>query len=187
MQDFNLYQYYKSAKKNNIMLYFKGAVSQEILVEIGLMIRNKFSVEKQIKKIFGVFIELAQNIMHYSTEIEYSKRDNINTGIGIILFTETEDEFQIIAGNQIENSKEDSIINKINIVNSMNQDQLKEYYKTQLRSNSENAEESGSKGAGLGFIDMARKSKNKIEYDITEIDKEKSFLELTVRFNKDNG
>ncbi len=181
MSDFNLYQYYNNSKKNNIILYFKGAVSQEILVEIGLMIRKKFSVEKQIKKIFGVFIELAQNIMHYSAEIEYSHRDDKNVGVGIILFSETKSNFQIISGNQISNENKSSIAGKLDKINSLNLEELKEFYHKQIRVEPEDE----SKGAGLGFIDMARKSRNKIKYNITEIDEENSFLELTITFIKE--
>lgn len=50
MIDFDLYEYYRNNKDNNIILSFKGAVSQEILVEIGSMIRNKFTMQKDIKK-----------------------------------------------------------------------------------------------------------------------------------------
>ena len=45
----------------------------------------------------------------------------------------------------------------------MDKDELKKYYKKQRR---EEAKEENSKGAGLGFIEMARRASSPIEYDI---------------------
>jgi len=180
MIDFDLYDYYKNNKDNNIILSFKGAVSQEILVEIGSMIRNKFTMQKDIKKIFSVFVELSQNIMHYSAEREYSQKENSNVGVGIILFSEHQDYFYISSGNLIDNSLVDRIESKINKINSMSQDELKDYYQEQRRM----PQEDGSKGAGLGFIDVARKSGNKVDYDMNRIDDKNSFFVLKVKFKK---
>ena len=183
MVNFNLYEYYNNIKANDIILSFKGALSQEILVEIGSIIRNKFAVERSLKKIFAVFVELAQNIMHYSAETEFSPRDNKEVGVGIIVFSESETNYFIGSGNMIKNSKVDKIKGKIDNINNMSHDELKDFYQDQRRKPSDE----DSKGAGLGFIDIARKSGNKVIYDINKIDDENSFLVLTVKFNKDNA
>jgi hypothetical protein len=86
MLEFDLFNYYNQVKDHNILISFKGALSQEILVEMGDFIKNKISIDKKIKKIFAVFIELAQNIMHYSEEREIVKGKSY--GIGVITFTE---------------------------------------------------------------------------------------------------
>jgi len=168
-------------KDNNIILSFKGAVSQEILVEIGSMIRNKFTMQKDIKKIFSVFVELSQNIMHYSAEREYSQKENSNVGVGIILFSEHQDYFYISSGNLIDNSLVDRIESKINKINSMSQDELKDYYQEQRRM----PQEDGSKGAGLGFITMSMKSLNQLEYNFTELDDVISHYDLKITLDRD--
>jgi hypothetical protein len=180
MIDFDLYDYYRNNKDNNIILSFKGAVSQEILVEIGSMIRNKFTMQKDIKKIFSVFVELSQNIMHYSAEREFSQKENTNVGVGIILFSEHLDYFYISSGNLIDNKLVPRITKKIEVINSMDQEELKEYYQEQRRM----PQEDGSKGAGLGFIDIARKSGNKIDYEMNVVDDSHSFFVLKVKFKK---
>lgn len=181
MLEFDLFEYYKNNKQNNIILSFKGAVSQEILVEIGSIIRNQFDIHKSIKKIFSVFVELAQNIMHYSEEKEFSLREGKDVGVGIIIFSENDDYFYITSGNLINSERGKKVVEKINKVNQMSDDELKEYYKEQRRK----PQPDGSKGAGLGFIDIARKSNQKIEYELKNTDNGDSFLVLTVKFSKE--
>lgn len=180
MEEFDLYDYYKDNKNNNIILSFKGAVSQDILVEIGQIIRNKFGVDKSLKKIFAVFVELSQNIMHYSSERVINPRDGKDVGVGIILFKEYDDTFMLTSGNQMKNSSRDRVVEKINRINELNQEQLKELYKEQRRK----PQEDESKGAGLGLIEIARKSSDNINYKITEIDDENSFFVMNVKFKK---
>lgn len=181
MLNFDLLDYYNNNKKNNIILSFKGAVSQEILVEIGSIIRNQFDIHKSIKKIFAVFVELAQNIMHYSAESEFSLREGKDVGVGIIIFSENEDYFYITSGNVVGTKKGKKVVEKIEKVNEMSADELKTYYKEQRRK----PQADGSKGAGLGFIDIARKSNQKIDYQLKETEDGNSFLVLSVKFSKD--
>lgn len=181
MLNFDLFEYYTNNKKNNIILSFKGAVSQEILVEIGSIIRNQYHIHKQIKKIFAVFVELAQNIMHYSKETEYSAREEREVGVGIMIFSENDDYFYITSGNLLDKEKGEKVVNKIEKVNQFSESELKEYYKQQIRK----PQEDDSKGAGLGFIDIARKANQKIEYDLAETPDGDSFLVINVKFKKE--
>ena len=77
--------------------------------------------------------------------------------------------------------KIDIVSERINTVNGMNADQLKEYYK-QARLNSRISDVGG---AGLGFIDMARKSENKLDFGVYDIDSEDyKYFSLKARINK---
>ena len=48
----------------------------------------------------------------------------------------------------------------------MSKDELKALYKEQLRAEPEK----GSKGAGLGFMEIARRASKPIEFDFTDVD-----------------
>jgi hypothetical protein len=182
MLDFDLYKYYTDSKDHHIILTFKGALSQEIVVEIGFIIKSKLVVDKQIKKIFAVFVEMAQNIMHYSDEKEFDLVSGKETGIGIILFTQDKNKYLITSGNIVLNEKIEKIVNKLEFVNSLDNDGLKKAFNEQIRS----PRESESKGAGLGFIEIARKCSGKIKYEVSKINEKKSFLVLTIAFDKGN-
>ena len=72
------------------------------------------------------------------------------------------------------------ITNKINHINSLDRDQLKAYYKEILG----NGKLSAKGGGGLGLIDIAKKSRNKLEYSFKEIDDDYSFFTLIVKILK---
>ena len=150
MFDIDLFQFYKQIKDQNILLSFKGTLSQEILVEMGTFIKEQFSVDKKLKKIFSVFVELAQNIMHYSAE--RAVRKNKDIGKGIILFTEAKDFYTIYSGNQVKNDNINDIQNQLDTINDADLDTIKQMYTEQMRK----PREDGQKGAGLGFLDIAR-------------------------------
>jgi len=180
MADVDILKRYFNTKDDNVLIEFSGALSQDLLIKIGDVIIKKVEAGKLIKTIFAVFVELAQNIMHYSAEKE--KINGKKLGVGIILFSEDENNFSIFSGNKIENSKVDKLRDHLNYINSLGDIELKKFYKDRLHSMSD----SDSKGAGLGLIDIARKSKSKIDFDILPVDRETSFFKIIVTVGKES-
>ena len=86
----------------------------------------------------------------------------------------------IITGNFIHKSNVSTVTEKIDFINSLNKDELKQHYKKMLS----NGEMSEKGGGGLGFIDIAKKSGEKLIYKIREIDPNYSFFTLTVKISK---
>ena len=74
----------------------------------------------------------------------------------------------------------EDVTSKIDYINSLNRDELKAYYKEILN----NGELSEKGGGGLGLIDIAKKSRNKLQYSFREIDEDYSFFTLTVKILK---
>jgi hypothetical protein len=179
MAEVDVFRQFFNTKGDNVLLEFDGALSQDLLVRIGDVIVKKVAAGKLIKTIFAIFVELAQNIMHYSAEKEKIKGKNI--GIGIILFSEDNKYYNISSGNKIDNSKIKRLEEHLNRINSLDEQELKCFYKERLRA----VKDSESKGAGLGLIDIARKSKNKIEYQIFPIDEDNSFIKINVKIKKE--
>jgi hypothetical protein len=180
MSDFNLFQFYNKTKSMNILLQFKGALSQEILVEIGDVINKEGLFQPLIRNSFSVFVELSQNIMKYSAEKEMINGSMV--GVGIILFIEESDCFRILAGNLIKNSDVKIIYEKLDLVNNSSEEELKGIFKHQLKKPLLNPNSS----PGLGFIDIARKA-GKIRYQIDGVDNAHSFLTLDVKIAKGDG
>ena len=67
-----------------------------------------------------------------------------------------------------------SLCEQLTKLQNMSKDELKRYYKEQRRKESRE----DSKGAGLGFIELARKSVKPIEFDVKPIDEQLSFFAL---------
>ena len=56
----------------------------------------------------------------------------------------------------------------------MSRDELKSLYKEKLRAEPEQ----GSKGAGLGFIEVARRATKPIEFDFSDVDGDYAFFAI---------
>jgi hypothetical protein len=176
-----LYGQYLEIKDHKVLVSFKGALSQEVLSEFGTMIRSSLSAETNTKRIFAVFVELAQNIVHYSAE--HLPNFAGNAGVGIIILKERQNLFFLSSGNMVSNHSVEKIRAKVEKVNAMNKDELKAFYQELIRGV---RPADGSKGAGLGLVDIARKVDGPISCIVDPIDDVNSFLTLSVFFKKDS-
>lgn len=181
MAELEMLEHYKKMRESNIVFDFRGAISQDILVEMVEMIKNKFSRNNEnsnvAKKIFSVFIEMAQNIAKYSAEKSHLDASNSEVGNGIIVLTEKDKEYTIISGNLVDERSLPFIIEHCKKINRMNNDELKQYYKNQLKTERKKDKD----GAGIGLIDIVRKSGNPISYKISPVDDNNSFLVLSAK------
>lgn len=177
----NLFKSYKDASEYNLLVSFKGRLSQEVLTELGSMIRTSLSSESKIKKIFAVFIELAQNMLHYSAERQMNEEMK-EAGVGILVVRENSIGYHVGSGNLVHNEKLEFLSERIQKINSMNKDELKSFYQQQLRS--ERPED--SKGAGVGLIDIARKSDGPLVFHFDSVDNKNSFFTISAFFTKEN-
>jgi hypothetical protein len=175
----SIFKHYQEVKDFKSIVYFKGQMSQDILGELGSMIKYSWSSESNVKRIFATFIEIAQNILHYSAE-RVQDSDGNSKGIGMIVVNEEKDRFCLSSGNLIHNSTAQILQDKLEYLNSLNKDELKKLYKEQIKS----VRPEDSKGAGLGFVDIARKSDSKLYYKVDAVDNQHSFFTLSVYFDK---
>lgn len=177
----NLFKTYQETSEYNLLVSFKGRLSQEVLTELGSMIRTSLSTESKIKKIFAVFIELAQNMLHYSAERKINEEQK-EAGVGILVVRENSIGYHVASGNLVLNEKIEFLTERIQKINSMSKDELKSFYQQQLRS--ERPED--SKGAGVGLIDIARKSDGPLVFRFDKLDGKLSFFTISAFFTKEN-
>ncbi len=177
----DLFDFKKCLNDENIILSFSGPFSQDLLTEIGGILRKKLKLDDAntslSMKVFSVFIEQAQNIIHYSAEIipkQYSVTGEYMAN-GIIVIGYKMKKYYVKSGNLVEKDKVDKLKNKLELLKKMNKDELKKYYKEQRRKGSDE----DSMGAGLGFIEIARKSSEPIDYEFVDYDANRSFFIFT--------
>jgi hypothetical protein len=91
----------------------------------------------------------------------------------------SEDGYKIITGNYILNENVSGLKKRIDEINALTKEELKEYYKQVLT----NGEMSLKGGGGLGIIDIARKSGEKLEYEFLPITDNISFFILNIKIN----
>lgn len=171
-------------ERNNILLAFKGEITSSLLdsifniVESKMVALNEDSMVK--KKVYNVLVESLQNLYHHLDEIRDPETDKIKTAIFTV--GKSQDLYTIITGNYILNENISSLKARLDEVNSLNKEELKEYYKKVLN----NGEMSLKGGGGLGMIDIARKTGEKLEYNFLEIDNKISFFTLNINIKIKN-
>ena len=184
MKSFDLLSFRQEIIESKIVLSFEGQMSQGVLVSMVDTLKEKLKANDQdakqtmVRKIFAIFVELAQNIQNHSMESEII--DGLETGAGIIVIREDEDSFMLTSGNKITIVAAEKLIQYCDKLNGSNADELKKLYKQQLRSE-RNKE---SNGAGIGLIDMIRKSGSALRYEIQAVDEQTQFFTLSVNLPK---
>jgi len=127
-----------------------------------------------LKTVVFVAIELAQNIQRYSAN--KIKCGMTWTGRGFLLIEQSEKNVKIKAINHIEEEVRTRIKNAIEKLNSLDEDSLKELSKQQKKADAPQ----NSVGAGLGLIEMRRKSGNPIELEFIEHENNITLLCITI-------
>ena len=179
--DFDLDKWYLNKCKGDIIFKYKGNVSHENIVKAINIIDEKLEVygenTKIRKKVFSIFVESIQNLFHHvdnPPQIIISEKAE-NFGV-IILVRDSTYFYRLSTGNFIDINKINKITERIDQVKCMSEEDLKLLYRSVLG----NREYSEKGGGGLGIIDIARKSGNKMEYNIFNYDKEYVFFELDI-------
>jgi hypothetical protein len=148
-------------------------INQDILNEFGGTIKTSLK-GNQSRKIFSVFVELAQNIIKFSS-FKSSKNNNV-AGQGIIIFQTKENYYTLSAGNQSDISHINNVISKCEYLSGMNKEELKNHYQNVVR------EVWNSTAGGLGLIDIFRKSDFPVKIKTTKVNNSSSFLTITAMF-----
>ena len=173
-----------------LTLAYEGEVTQEITKAFTSMTeKNLEKVEedgKIKKKVYHVMVECLQNIAKHADDDTATASDNLEDGLaktGIFLIGSDEKEYFITSGNGIANENIAALKEMIDNINSLDKDGLKELHKFKMRETA--ISEKG--GAGLGFIDIARKTGNPLEYHFEPIDADNSFFLLKSRVSRVPG
>ena len=177
------FQYREEITKNGIFLTFNGVLIHSFMVQFGEMLKMKmslFNVDKNLEtKIFSTVIEQAQNIIFYSSERQLvPAMAGEMVGVGTITVGMEDERYYVICGNMLPTDKVEKLNHRLTAIQKMNQDELKQYYKEQRRM----TPDADSKGAGLGFIEMARKSSSAIEFDFRKLDELNSYFTIKATF-----
>jgi predicted ATPase/tRNA A-37 threonylcarbamoyl transferase component Bud32 len=184
VQLFDLLSFRRQLIENDIVLCFEGKMSQGVLVSLVETLKEKLTVysndapQQMIRKIYGVFVELAQNIQNHSLEQVVSEQQKI--GVGIIVIRENEHKFVITSGNKISNDGAEKLQAYCDAINSLDEESLKKLYKEKLRT----VRKQEAVGAGIGLIEIIRKSGHPILYTTQTMDENTQFFTLSVNLFK---
>ena len=164
---------------DNTPLSYKGPIDDHILQTIGTYIEGLLSHSpKAGKKVFKIFIELAQNISFYSAE-RSTLPNNKDIGTGMVLISEQADYYTFMTGNLVKTDDIITIIEKSEVINSLDREELREYKRQQRKL------PPGKKGgAHIGLIQVALTSSKPLDIEVNPVDDDHSFFSIAVKIDK---
>ncbi len=179
----NLYNLYRTMENENVILSFKGIVTVELLTSV-LNITESILQEMQEpirikKKVFNILVECMQNLYHHGGEHGLKDAANSEDYAALVVISKIKGGFEIKTGNYLQTELAEELNHKLNLINDMDREDLRMYYHEKLNDSLISAKGT----AGLGMIDIARKSGNKLEYDFFKVDEQKSFFSLNVKID----
>ena len=170
-------------EEDNIIFSFNGVVTADFLTVILDIMETKMSylseTSKTKKKVFNILVECLQNLYHHIDDDKDLKRDLKKSKSSIVMVIHDQDSYYVQTGNYIDKSVVIELNERLIKINGLDKEGLREYYREIL----DNGTVSSKGTAGLGMIDIARKSGNKLEYEFLEIDEEFSFFSLNVKID----
>ena len=159
---------------HELLFVYQDAVNSktsESILSITEIRLNISGADKKVKrKVFNVLVECLQYITHHT---EISSAESLKRP-SVVVLGKSQNHFFITTGNLIHNANATWLKEKIEVLNKLDNMGLKEIYKDTMV----NSGFSPKGGAGLGLIDILRKSGNKVQAEFEQINDELSFFTM---------
>lgn len=179
-----VFDFYKSMRSHEIKLVYEGKVTHQITKAFISLAEAQMEENEETARVqrvvLHVLVEFLQNISRHADD--YESGNYFYSGKGIFMVSDTIGAFRITTGNAVLTHKIKEVTEMIDRINKMDELQLKELYMRQMRE----GRLSDKGGAGLGLIDVRRKTKKKIEYHIMPLSKTLTFFLLSATINRTN-
>ena len=179
-----VYEFYKSMKAHEITLVYEGEITHQITKAFTSLTESNMAKEDEPgivqRKVFHVMVECLQNISKHADD--FTSDDFLFSGRGIFLVSKGENEYSVTTGNAVDNDRIEELTNMLETINTMDKEGLKGLYKRQMKEG--RLSEKG--GAGLGFIDIRRKTGKELEYHFLPISNDTSFFLLTSTISRED-
>jgi Family of unknown function (DUF6272) len=156
-------QFIACADADGIVFYHSGRLDEETIASIGALLRHRLQEEGangiQSRKVFTIFMEMAQNIVHYAVAEEGEAAPAGK--YGALSVARSDEGFEVMCGNYVATEQVPRVRGRLEAVRVLGPDKVRLAYRQQLAFEGEDL---GSKGAGLGFLTMAASAKKPIEF-----------------------
>jgi len=167
----NMDAYTQTLNDLNINIIYSGPMWDDGIKGLSEMVRVHLDKDdmspNSAKAIFSVFVEQVTNMLMYSAEKEIYSKSEKPVSIGMLVLGHRDNAFFIQTKNSIKNENVELIKERIDHLNTLDKKELRRYHRQKLNEESDNPE---SQGAGLGLIEIAKRTTKPIGYAFKKID-----------------
>lgn len=171
--------------RQGIVFAYSGYVTEPVLSGVGEALKQKLTIDdadtKTLRSVFAIFVEQMQNIIRYSAEMTRQelpptteKGALMEMRYGILTIGREDDGYAVCAGNLVRKQDVVGLEERLEKIRNISKEDLKVLYKEQLRADPAQ----GSKGAGLGLMEIARRATKPIEFDFADVGDDNVFFAL---------
>jgi hypothetical protein len=158
--------------KERLMFVYRGVVTNENSVPLLMLLENEM-VDSEFgfvgrKRLFMFVLESLQNVSRHSNNSEYAN-------MSLVVYSKTGNGYTVTTGNVLPTTGISDLRSKLDEINNLETSEIRNVYRQMLST----SEFSSKGGAGLGLIEMAKKTGNKLDYDFVPIDDVYSYFILS--------
>lgn len=162
--------------KEHLMFVYRGVITNENSVPL-LMLLEKEMENSEFgfvgrKRLFMFVLESLQNVSRHSDNNKYAD-------MSLVVYSKNGSGYTVTTGNVLPSNRINDLRSKLEEINSLQTGEIRNVYRQMLSA----SEFSDKGGAGLGLIEMAKKTGNKLDYDFVPIDDEFSYFILSKTVN----
>ena len=173
----NVFELYSNLHNDNLSFVYQGNFDDKItdrIIDISeSTIASKQEQHKISNKVSFLLAECFQNIIRHG-----DFHDGLSTiPAGIFVTRYINKSYYISSANLIANKYVEELRSKLELLNQMSPEDLKRLYIEVLTNN----QLTNKGGAGLGLIEMARKSGQKLAFEFEEVDENYSYFYLQIK------
>ncbi len=156
----------------HIMFVYRGEITEKNSLPLLTLLENEMKNDSYglagRKRLFMYVLENLQNIAKHG---EHKRRE----GMSVVAYSKTDDGYTITTGNLIAVGQVANLRDRLARVNTLEAEEIKGLYRQILNT----TEFSNKGGAGLGLIEMAQKTGNKLDFDFIPVNNDFSYFVLS--------
>lgn len=181
----DFHEFFRLIEDDSLSLFYRGEFADEVTIRLIDLSESHFKQGKEQmsikKKVSFLMAECFQNVIRYGEEM--ALEDYMQGQSGFFMTRSYYSKYYIASGNLVEQSKIQLLREKIENINKLSRDELKQLYMKVLGTD----EFTAKGGAGLGLIEMARKSGRKLAAEFEPINEAMAYFYLQMIIDSDES
>lgn len=158
--------------EDRLMFVYRGVVTNQNS-EALLMLLEKEMEQSEFgfvgrKRLFMFVLESLQNVSRHSN-------GDIHDVMSLVVYSKIDNGYTVTTANVIDRSDEKELREQLDLLNKLEAKEIRSLYREKLST----TDFSKKGGAGLGLIEMAKKTGNKLDFDFVPIDDDSLYFVLS--------
>jgi hypothetical protein len=164
--------------KERLMFVYRGVVTNDNSVPLLLLLEKEMENSEfgfiGRKRLFMFVLESLQNVSRHSDIHDLAD-------MSLVVYSKLNGGYTVTTGNVISTVHVEDLRKRLDEINHLQTGEIRTVYRQMLS----NTEFSSKGGAGLGLIEMAKKTGNKLDYDFLQMDNDNTYFILSKTVDSD--